>query len=126
MPTSPGRPSSRHVTLAVGVTIVLVVLAACGGSAAVTLEDLAFDTEAHEGDVITTVGTVVEFTEDDGASERHLVIEDDARNRVRLVPLDDAEAFIGAPVEVTGRFAFDPDRGRTLEIDEIREARVGG
>ncbi len=102
-----------------------LALAGCGGVTAVTLEDLAFDTEAHEGEEVRTVGRVVEFSQADGALERHLVIEDAAQNRVRLLPIDDAEPFIGAFVEVTGTFVFDPTRGRTLQLTEIGEARAG-
>jgi hypothetical protein len=102
------------------------VLVGCGGPQVVSLDDLAFDGERHEGSQVVTVGTVVEFTEDDGALERHLVIEDAAQNRVRLVPLETAEPFIGADIEVTGRYVFEPTRGRTIEVDEIREARAGG
>jgi hypothetical protein len=104
--------------------LVALALAACGGPTAVPLADLAADREAHEGRDVTTVGTVVEFTEADGALERHLVVEDARQNRVRLVPVEAGEPFIGADVEVTGRFAFDQERGRTIEVEEIREARV--
>jgi hypothetical protein len=103
---------------------VVLVLAACGGPATVTLEELAFDTATHEGNEVVTVGTVVEFTEDDGAIERHIVIEDAAHNRVELLPLEAGEPFIGAEVEVTGRFDFAPGRGRAIEVSEIRELRA--
>jgi hypothetical protein len=111
----------RRVTAAV---VAVLAVASCGGPAQVTLEELAFDTPAHEGNEVVTVGTVVEFTEDDGAIERHIVIEDEAHNRVELLPLEEAEPFIGARVEVTGRFEFDPERGRAIEVTEIRELRA--
>lgn len=104
----------------------LALGAGCADAAPVTLESLAFDTEAHEGDEVVTMGTVVEFTEEDGATERHLVIEDERQNRVRLLPSAAAEPYIGADVQVTGRFSFDPGRGRILQVEEIREARADG
>ncbi len=122
MPSPARRPRPLRWVPAL---VIVLTLVGCGGVTAVTLEDLAFDTEAHEGEEVRTVGRVVEFSEADGALERHLVIEDATQNRVRLLPIDDAEPYIGAFVEVTGTFVFDPARGRTLELTEIGEARAG-
>jgi hypothetical protein len=116
------HPARRALLLA----SLLLVLVACGGPAAVSLEELALDPDAHEGAEVITIGTVLEFDESDGALERHIIVEDLDQNRVRLVPIEAAEPFIGADVEVSGRFFFEPERGRTIEVDEIREARGGG
>lgn len=104
------------------VAMALLLLAACGGPSAVTLRSLTADSAAYDGERVVAVGTVVEFTEAEGATERHLVLQDDGQNRVQLVPLEEAEPYIGAGVRVTGYYAFDPERGRRLEIEEIREA----
>jgi hypothetical protein len=105
--------------------VLLVLLAGCGGGpAAVTLADLVADPDAYVGEEVRTVGTVVEFTEEGGALERHIVIEDDRNRRVALEPPEHAEPFIGGGALVTGRFLTDPERGRWMEISEIREAPV--
>lgn len=113
--------SPRLAASAIG----FLLLAACGQPSAVTLQSLAADSAAHDGEQVAVVGTVVEFTQADGATERHLVLEDDAQNRVELVPLEAAEPHIGVDVRVTGRYTFDPERGRLLEIEEISKAPRG-
>jgi hypothetical protein len=117
------RPSPRRAVIALLASCLL--LAGCGGDpAAVTLEQLVEDTAGFDGEDVVVAGTVVEFDESTGAIERHLVLEDAADNRVRLLPIDVAEPFIGADAEVSGRFVFDPDRGRTIQVESIREARA--
>lgn len=79
----------------------------------------------YDGKEVVADGTVVEFTEEDGAIERHLLIQDDAQNRVQLVPPETAEPYIGADVQVTGRYSSDPGAGRRIQIEEIAEQGEG-
>ena len=119
-----GRPVQIRLRLA-AIAMAALLPAACGQPSAVSLRSLAADSAAHDGEQVAVVGTVAEVTEADGATERHLLLQDDAQHRVQLVPLEAAEPHIGANVRVTGRYTFDPDRGRRLEIEEISEAPQG-
>ena len=49
-------------------------------------------------------------------SPRHFWLEDDALNRVGLVPADSVEAWLGDEVEVVGRFGFAADTGRRVQV----------
>jgi hypothetical protein len=71
---------------------------------------------------VTVRGTVVAFDAEDGASRRHIVVEDEASNRVELLPTSVAEPHVGRTVEVTGTFTFDPSRGRAIEVADIEVA----
>ena len=113
--------SPRPAAIAMG----LLLLAACGQPSAVPLRSLAADSAAHDGEQVAVVGTVAEFTAGDAATKRHLVLQDNSQNRVQLVPLEAAEPHIGANVRITGRYSFDPERGRRLEIEEISEGPTG-
>lgn len=115
--TPPGR--LRRTLAAVALAAAAV---ACGGPRTVSLEALTWDTDRYAGSEVTTSGVVVEFTTDDGATQRHYVIQDADANRVQLVPGEAAEPHVGQTVEVTGSFDFDPDRGRLLEVETIAPA----
>jgi hypothetical protein len=118
------------VALLRGACLVLLVLAlagACrpGAPAEVTLAELAFAAEDHDGDVVDVVGVVREFTvEEHDALEDHFALEDDAQNRVELVPHDAVAAFVDEQVRVVGEFTYEEARGRQIEVEEIEpEAR---
>ncbi len=98
----------------------VLVLAACQGGGEVALADLARDAESYEGEEVTVRGTVVAFDAQEGATRRHIVVEDEDSNRVELLPTSAAEPHVGATVEVTGIFTFDPSRGRAIEVSAIR------
>lgn len=100
--------------------ICALLLAACqGGGGDVAIADLARDPESYQGREVTVRGTVVAFDAADGATRRHIAVEDAARNRVELLPISAAEPHVGRAVEVTGTFTFDPARGRAIEITTI-------
>lgn len=103
----------------------LLVLGGCGGARSVALADLAFEPERYDGDAVTTSGVVVEFDEDDGALVRHFVIQDTDANRVKLLPDEEAEPFVGRIVRVTGQFSFDESTGRAIQVEEISPASGG-
>ena len=97
-------------------------VAGCGPGAPeeLTLAELAFTAEDHDGSVVETVGVVREFTvEEHDALEDHFVIEDDAQHRVQLVPHEAVEGLVDEQVRVVGQFTYDEARGRLIEIEEI-------
>jgi alkyl hydroperoxide reductase subunit AhpC len=102
--------------------LALAVVPGCGpgGPEELTLAELAFTAEDYDGDVVETVGVVREFTvEEHDALEDHFVIEDDAHNRVQLVPHEAVEGFVDEQVRVVGQFTYDEALGRLLEVEEI-------
>lgn len=80
----------------------------------VTLADLVADQDRHEGSLITTDGIVRTYDE-----PLHYWIEDAAQHRVELFPHERVEVLVGHRVRVTGRFTFDDDRGRAIDIDDL-------
>lgn len=109
----------RPLLLALALVALALLAVACQGGGAVDLADLAMDAERYDGRDVTVRGTVVAFDTEDGAMERHVVIEDEASNRVELLPIEVAEPHVGDDVEVTGTFSFDPERGRAIEVSSI-------
>lgn len=122
-PPGQRRRASRATVATALVAAVLAV--GCGGPRAVSLAELAFEMERHDGDEVVTQGVVMAFDGQDGAPERHVVIQDAQMNRVELIPRERAEPYLGSTVEVAGDFEFDPDRGRRLHIDRIDELGPG-
>lgn len=111
------------VTLKRLVLLAVALLAACGGDPAnVPLADLAAEQEAHDGRVVSTEGVVVPI-EDRPGGDVYFVLEDDAGNRVRLVPDAAARRHADQTIAITGTFRFDPDAGRELDIDTIDPPR---
>ena len=104
------------------VTLLVLGLSACGVGT-VALSDLVVEMEDYHGHTVTTHGMVREFGEDDGAIVRHVVVQDTEDNRVRLLPTEVAEGYVGTMVEVTGEFELDSERGRLIHIDEIAPAQ---
>lgn len=104
------------------VAVVGLAVVACGsddgaGSGLVTLAELSDRQESYDGLVVATSGVVVRFEDHGGV---YYVIEDDAHNRVRVEPADRFTARVGDQVVVTGRFAYDETRGRTLTATQVR------
>jgi hypothetical protein len=114
----------RSGIIVVAAAGVLGGLAGCGPGSPqrVALSDLAFDPDAYDDAAVTTTGVVREFGEADGARVHHFVIEDDAHNRVQLLPDEAAEPYVGEEVTVTGRFSFDETTGRAIEVETISSA----
>ncbi len=97
----------------------LVLMTGCGGEPAdVPLAHLAADQEAYDGRSVSTRGTVVAI-EDAPGSQEYFVLEDNAGNRVRLLPDATASRHVGESVVVTGDFGFEPNGGRQLHADAI-------
>ena len=55
---------------------------------------------------------------------RHYWIEDHRQQRIGLEPLEVAAPYLGKQVEVTGRFRYQRDRGRSIELDSIQTLPV--
>lgn len=98
-----------------------LVVVACSASS-VTLSQLVADEEAFIGRQVDVEGRVVAFLDPDGTE--YFVLEDASQNRVMLLPTDLVRGYVGETIEVVGRFDFDPNAGRILEVEEIR-ARSG-
>ncbi len=110
-----GRANARLVMVAL--LVAGLGFGACArGPADVSLADLAADQETYDGRVVVTEGTVRHITE---GTRPHHVLEDEAQNRVLLVPDDLAARHRGERIEVRGQFRFDPERGRTLQVEEL-------
>jgi hypothetical protein len=101
--------------------VTALLISACGSGAqepvAVPLIELVADQERYEGSDVRTRGTVEVFGDDPDAL--HYVIEDDRANRVQLLPNEGAKQFVGREVIVVGRFGFDDQAGRFIEIEGI-------
>lgn len=105
--------------VAFGTAVLWLLFAACdgGGIRDVTLGQLVADEAEYDGDRVRLRGTVVGFE-----NPEHYVVEDERSNRVQVTPIEDIGAFEGTVVEVTGRFTFSEDRGRQLQLEEVRAA----
>lgn len=116
MPDSPHRraPLRRAVLLAAA-----AVLVACGGSGTVPLADLVIDAERHDGEEIRVQGVVQETRGGADGSDTIVVLRDGEDNRIQLVPTATAAPHAGSAVEVSGRFEFDPARGRLLHVEAL-------
>ncbi len=101
-----------------GTFLVVALVASCSGST-VPLERLVNRQDRYTGQVVTTGGTVSSFQEPDGTTS--YILEDDAQNRVLLLPAETAATHLGQSVEVTGLLDFDPVRGRTLTVQSWKQ-----
>lgn len=106
--------------------LLVVVLAGCGAGLAlptdVGLDVLVQEQEAWDGRLVVVQG-VVAGTDD---PVLHHWVQDEAQNRVALLPDDEAYAdLVGATVRVEGRYRFLDDRGRVIEVDRL-EVLDGG
>ena len=107
----------RLLTLLAALAVALVGLSACAPSdrpEAVTLAQLVAEQDRLDGAVVLVEGTV--RTYDDPP---HSWIEDREQHRVELFPHADVADLAGARVRVEGRFTFDPDRGRGIDIEAL-------
>ncbi len=75
------------------------------------LRALAAQPERYQESVVATTGVVRGFDDPE-----HYWIEDEALNRVELMPLTVARDHLDQRVQVVGEFHYDPGRGRWLEI----------
>lgn len=119
--SSTGAPSHRGRRSAIWPALTAVALlgvlgAGCGPSN-VAVADLVTEHEAYDGEEIVLRGVVVDIDRED--VRRHAVLQDQNANRVELAPFEEAQPHVGSIVEVTGKFEFDPERGRVMHIDSI-------
>lgn len=110
------RPAWRGL-MAAGV---LVALAGCGGPPSVALAELVTEQRAYDGEEIVVRGVVIDI--DQEGVRRHAVVQDQDGNRVEIAPFEEVEPHVGAIVEVTGEFEFDPERGRVVHAESIEPA----
>jgi hypothetical protein len=109
------------MTRLLALALLVQLTVACGSDAsAVSLADLATHEGRYEGDTVAVTGHVRPFADEGGPT--YYVLEDAASNRVMLLPAEAAAPHDGATVCVTGKFAFEEGRGRTLTVDSIEDA----
>ncbi len=110
-------PVRRAAALLLLLGVPLALLVACGEPERVNLSTLVGREDEYDGQQIEVHGRVTAFEDEQWG--RYYVVEDARNNRVRLNPAEQAEPFEGREVRVTGRFSFQDDEGRRLDIDEI-------
>jgi hypothetical protein len=100
------------------VAVVGSALFGCGGGPSqpqvVSLAELVAEQDAHDGSTVIAEGVVQTFDE-----PRHYWIEDAEQHRVELFPPELVEDLVGLRIRVTGRFTFQDDRGRGIDVDEL-------
>ncbi len=96
-----------------------LLLAGCGGDrvAPATLAQLAGAADAFDGELVETEGVVHRFDDPE-----HYWLEDDAINRVAVIPGEAVAGHLGERLRVVGRFTYHPERGRRIEIDPAATA----
>lgn len=116
------RRSATGIATMAGV-LIAVLLVGCAREESVVgleLELLVEQQDTFLGRLVRTSGTVRMHD-----SPRHFWLEDDARNRVGLVPAQSVEAWLGEEVEIVGRFGFAADTGRTIQVQQVRRQDHG-
>jgi hypothetical protein len=101
------------------VLVLALSMAACGeadtGATELRLADLVHFQERYDGDVVSTTGMVNMFDEPE-----HYWVEDEALNRVRIVPHDAVSDLVGQRVRVVGRFEYGSGEGRVISARSVR------
>ncbi len=110
----------RHGACVWALATLVLTAPACASArpADVTLVTLSAEQEAYNGRVVVTEGVVV-AVRDAPDEEPYYVLQDDAQNRVLLVPSVWPADHEGEVVSVTGVFQIDPNSGRKLVIRRI-------
>ena len=97
------------------VGLLSLLLAGCSGRGdEVHLSFLVLHSDAYHGRVVTVEGRVRGLEEPE-----HYWLEDDHYNRVGLSPDQQAQAYLGQQVRVTGRFEAAGERGRQVRLQQI-------
>lgn len=105
------------------ICVLAIVLAACAsGASEVPLTMLADKQDVYDGRAVSTRGSVLGIEDPRGAGT-YYVLEDNAGNRVRLLPDASARPFADESVVVTGTFRFDPNAGRELHVETIEPSQ---
>ena len=106
-----------------GVLVLAVVgLSACTAQdrpEPVSLAELVDEQDRLDGAVVLVEGIV--RTYDDPP---HSWIEDTEQQRVELFPHEQVVDLAGERVRVEGRFTFDPDRGRGIDVEALEVLAV--
>lgn len=102
-----------------GLVLLLALTAtACGetdsGATELRLADLVRFQDRYDGDMVTISGVVNMFDDPE-----HYWIEDDAINRVRVVPHEAVSEFVGQRVRVLGRFEYGSEKGRVITARSV-------
>lgn len=107
----------RHILQTLAATIVVVFgSTACSEQPRdISLQLLAAEQRTVDGQMVMTRGVVHVFSDPE-----HYWIEDDMLNRVAVEPDYLVADMVGERVEVTGRFHADRERGRRIEVTEVR------
>jgi hypothetical protein len=99
--------------------VLLLALTACDGAppapTVTTPAALVRSAEQFEGRRVTVEGTLRSWDD-----PLHYWIEDAAPHRIALEPEHGLAGRVGEPLRVTGRFRYEPDRGRWLEVESLR------
>lgn len=95
----------------------VLVLAGCGASPEVTLQQLAESQQDYAGQRVVTRGVVRNERDPDGSS--YFVLSDPRGALVGLEPADTARRFEGKAVQVGGLFEIEPGFGRVIHIASI-------
>jgi hypothetical protein len=105
----------KRIALLLAALLLLSALAACSSEPErLRLADLASFADRYDGSVVVTEGTVRAHDE-----PAHSWIEDEALNRVRIVPGSAIEARVGERVRVQGVFRYSAEAGRRIEADQV-------
>lgn len=102
-----------------GLVLLLALTAtACGepdsSATELHLADLVRFQDRYDGDMVATSGRVNMFDDPE-----HYWIEDDAINRVRVVPHEAVSDLVGRHVRVLGRFEYDSGEGRVITARSV-------
>lgn len=122
-----GRLVGGRMTKVIGAILsclsVGILLGACSDDhvAPVTLAQLAAAAPLFDGERVETEGVLNRFTDPE-----HYWLEDEDRNRVAVLPGTLVEDHRGEKVRVVGRFSYDPDHGRRIELDAVATAALQG
>jgi len=101
-----------------------LVCAGCGGSAQVSLEQLAESQQTYAGRRVLTRGIVRHERDPDGSD--YFVLSDARGRIVGLEPAASARRYEGRRVQVTGLFEIQPGFGRVIHIAAIAPASGAG
>lgn len=109
----------RSLPMRTLLAVLLLALTACDGAPQAPLVTtpaaLVRSAEQFEGRRVTVEGTLRSW-----ADPEHYWIEDAAPHRIALEPEDGLAGRVGEQLRVTGRFRYEPDRGRWLEVESLR------
>lgn len=111
-----------HSVVAAGLVAAVALTACTEAPRELSLQLLAREQSTVNGYLVITTGVVQSFDDPLHYWLEDSWLEDSAPNRVALHPNDAVADYVGEYVEVEGRFHADRERGRRIEVVEIRRA----